>query len=145
MGLLDILIGKGTIPVQDPLWVRSPTGDFWRLADVDPDPVGLLGLSGVYVIWHGGVQPQWLRAGRAQNLGLVLAEARVDGPLRAWEDRGGLFVTWAAVRAEFQDPVVSYLIRTLNPLLPDPRCSDFAEPLPVLLPGMAAPGGRPPR
>ncbi len=135
MGLLDLLIGRDDLGTCDPHWVRTPAGHFWRLADVRPDEIGLARLSGVYVIWHGGVQPRWLRAGRAQNLALVLTEARNDAALRAYEDRGGLWVAWSAVRPEFQDGVVSHLIRTLDPLLPDPRASAAPEPIPVLVPG----------
>ncbi|CCQ74938.1 hypothetical protein [Magnetospira sp. QH-2] len=135
MGLLDIMIGKGDLGVQDPQWVRAPDGQFWRLADVIPEEIGLMGMSGVYVIWHGGVQPEWLRAGRSENLGIPLADARLDSQIREYEPRGGIWVTWSAVRKEFQAGVVSYLIRTMNPLLPDPRADASAEPIPVRLPG----------
>ncbi len=136
MSLIDFLIGRDDLGIHDPHWVRDPDGRFWRLADVRPDEFGLARLSGVYVVWHGGVQPQWLRVGRAQNLALVLTEVRNDGALRAHEDRGGLWVTWSAVRPEFQDGVVSHLMRSLDPLLPDPRASDAAEPIPVIPPGI---------
>ncbi|GAB6051645.1 hypothetical protein JCM17960_04650 [Magnetospira thiophila] len=138
MGLLDVMVGRGDIGLQDPQWVRAPDGQFWRLADVFPEEIGLTGLSGIYVIWHGGIQPQWLRVGRTENLALPVVEARLDPEMRDYESRGGLWVTWSAVRKEFQAGVVAYLIQAMTPLLPDPRADASSEPIPVLLPGVAS-------
>ncbi len=53
-----------------------------------------------------------------------------------YEGKGGLFVTWAVIREEFQDGVVRYLNETMNPLIENPAVEEIEDdPIPVILPG----------
>jgi len=52
-----------------------------------------------------------------------------------YDSQGGLFVTWALVRKEYQDGVLRFLIDTLKPLVDTPNPpKKKVKPLPVLIP-----------
>ena len=66
-----------------------------RLLDLDPTAAGLVGQSGLYVCWHLGVRPRWIRAGGAFNLGGALSSLRQAEAVVAHDVHGGLYVAWA--------------------------------------------------
>jgi len=73
---------------------RPGAGVYPRLSDIAAPPLG--GRSGLYVLWHLGVRPQWVRVGFTMDLGgavSVLANtpevtgyAAHDGPFLAWRE-----------------------------------------------------------
>lgn len=127
-----------TAPI-DPKWVRAPSGGFHQLLDLDPDEAGIRGVGGVFVIWHGGIRPEWVYAGESPNIARALDQL-VDNPdITQYKTHGGLFVTWSLVKEEFRRGVLLYLMRTLRPLVNNPRApteeTEYTKPIAVLVPG----------
>lgn len=121
---------------QDPKWVRASSGHFHRLVHIDPEEEGLSRASGVYVIWHSGVKPGWVYAGRSNDLATALHEAGNSDDIMSYEVHGGLFVTWALVKDEFQNGVLKYLTDTMRPHIANPAAAKIDDyPVPVLPPG----------
>jgi hypothetical protein len=139
MGLLDLIRGKdpvftGTI---DPKWVRNPKGKFYRLFDLDPGEAGLAGVGGVYVIWHGGVHPEWVFVGETNDLASAFVAASVDDDIQQYEINGHLFVTWSPVLEKYRPGVVLYLAQTMEPLVENPAAPSSdrrLEPIKVAFP-----------
>ncbi|MXY54447.1 MAG: hypothetical protein F4Y86_18220 [Gammaproteobacteria bacterium] len=97
------------------------------------DTASVTAEHGVYVVWHGGDEPETVLVGQAffVTVGEQLARLRDDERLLAYADHG-LFVTWAEVKdADLLDGVERYLGDRLEPL--EGRVPD-AVPLPVNLP-----------
>ena len=128
-------------PAMDPKWVRSAAGKFFRFSRLDPEAEGLSKLSGVYVIWHAGVKSGWVYVGRSKDLAGELHTLADNDEIMGYESRGGLFVTWATIRDEFQDGVVRFLTDSLDPKVENPGTKRKADPIPVLSPG-AKPGAK---
>jgi hypothetical protein len=120
----------------DPQWARTARGRFIRLISFDPDEFGLHGLGGVYVIWHGGVRPEWVYVDQADDLAKAL-DAALDNPdIMGYEVNGGLMATWSPVVPEFRSGVVKYLLASLRPLIDHPAPpGDDVTPVPVYAPG----------
>ena len=123
----------------DPKWVRAPSGAFYQLLDFDPDEVGIRSVGGVFVIWHGGVRPQWVYAGESPNIARSLDQL-IDNPdITQYKTNGGLFVTWSLVKEEFRRGVLLHLTRALKPLIVNPRApteeTEHTKPIAVLVPG----------
>lgn len=136
MGFLDGLDKSNLI---DPEWACSATGRFNRLVHMDPEEEGLTGQSGVYVIWHGGVKPQWVYVGFTDDLAAAMHAAGDDEDIMDFEIRGGLFVTWALVRQSFQPGVVRFLTDVLKPKVENPETTGIAaDPVPVCPPAYTA-------
>lgn len=123
-------------PPIDPRWVKSSKGRFYRLIGLDPDREGLANVSAVFVIWHGGVQPEWVYVGRTDHLAKEIKILAGESEILSYHKHGGLSVTWAHVKPEYQGGVVRYLIDVMKPLVvnrEERRNED--EPVPVVLPG----------
>lgn len=126
----------GEPPVEDPKWSRSESGHFRRFINLEPEEEGLSEKSGVFVIWHGGLRPRWVYVGASDDLAKDLDRMADDDDIMGYEVNGGLFVTWAAIRAEFQGGVVKYLNEAMDPLVENPWASTVDdEPVPVVFPG----------
>lgn len=126
---------KWTGPPVDPKWARTPRGRFHRFSYLDPEEEGLAGASGVFVIWHAGVRPEWVFVDRANDLAKAMHEAGQEDEIMQYDVRGGLFVTWSFIRAEYQDGVVRFLYDSLKPVGPEPvRAKLKADPVPVFPP-----------
>lgn len=134
---------KKTSPFTVPTdigWIKSPRGNFYKFLGMDPYILGLEGISAVYVIWHGGLRPEWLYVGHSDDLAATFETHREDNEIRNYDGQGGLYVTWAMIRPEYQVGVCRYLIRTLQPLIFNPEEFDEEEPsIPVYPPGVEAP------
>lgn len=123
-------------PPLDADWVKSPSGGFYPLLNLDPEEAGLTGVSAVYIIWHAGMRPKWVYVGRAKDLAKALHDLAGNDEIMDREIHGGLFVTWSLVREEFQDGVVSYLIENLEILVDNPEARRNKDlPIPVVIPG----------
>lgn len=134
MGFFDD--SDGTL---DPNWVRSKTGRFHRFCSLDPEEEGLEGVSGIYVIWHGGVRPGWVYMGKSDDLSATFHELGKNDEIMNYDSSGGLNVAWSLVRGRYQDGVLRYLIDILHPTVENPQSpSDKVTPVPVYPPGYAA-------
>ena len=106
---------------------RWPGGSHGRAA------VGRTG--GIYIIWHAGVRPEWVYAAKSNDLAADLDSIQDNEDLMYYDSQGGLFVTWALIRPEYQDGVLSYLYDNMAPLVENPNPpKKKTKRLPVLLP-----------
>ena len=55
--------------------------------------MGLKGASGVYVIWHAGLRPEWLTTGHTDNLAQTFEELGGGDEILEYDRHGKLFVT----------------------------------------------------
>jgi hypothetical protein len=121
--------------LPDPRWARTQKGNYHRLLHLDPEANGLTKANGVYVVWHGGINPGWIFIGRSADLAQTFHQTADDEEVMAYDIRGGIFVTWALIKPEFQDGVVHYLNATLRPKIKnDDDGSKKTAPVPVLPP-----------
>ena len=115
-------------------WAKC-TGDRWcDFMALDLEPV-VLQRHGVYIIWHDGSNhrgPEIVRVGQGDIADRIAAH-RGDEEITRYENRGRLFVTWAAVPARSRDGVERYLFDKLVPLAGQ-RAPDARRPVPVNLP-----------
>ncbi|NQV45513.1 MAG: hypothetical protein HQ501_11440 [Rhodospirillales bacterium] len=121
-------------------WARNQSGRFHNLMFVDAVTESLKGLSGVYVIWKGGTKPQWLYVGATKDLAETL-EAKIDDPeIESHHSQGGLSVTWALIKPEFQGGIVHYLTDIMKPRIENPDAELYAseKPIAVYKPGWKA-------
>lgn len=89
--------------------------------------------QGVYVIWHGGDEPDTVRVGQAffGTIGETIERCRTDPDILGYRDLG-LYVTWAEVADEtILDGIERHLGDLLQPLL---GRRPAAEPVAVNLP-----------
>jgi hypothetical protein len=120
----------------DPKWGRTAGGQFHRLSFLEPDKEGLEGLSGVFVVWHAGVRPQWIAVDKSRDLAATFAAVADDADVRQYEVHGGVYVSWALIREAHQDGVLRFLIATMKPLIETANPpADKVAPIPVILPG----------
>ena len=145
MSLMSFLFGgdrddvfSSSKPV-DPEWRRSPRGLFYRLVTFKPGDLGLSGVGGVFVIWHGGVRPAWVSADKTADLAVAIEEAQDNPDVNRFESHGGLYISWTPIKPEFRDGVVKYLRQIMDPLvdsaLADGDIDEKAKPIAVHLPG----------
>lgn len=123
-----------TEPV-DPQWVRTPEGGFLPLLSLDPEELGLSGIGGVYLIWHGGVRPEWVFAGHSRDLASALHSAGNNSDITFYEKNGGLFVAWALVKDAYRPGVVRYLEEQFKTLVNNTGAfNSSTDPVPVIAP-----------
>lgn len=140
MALFGLFKRKITAPLvaQDPKWVRSPKGKYYHLLDLDPDEIDLQGVGGVYVIWHGGVRPQWVYVGESPSIARAINGASHSTDITQYEVNGRLYITWSPVIEKLRRSVVLYLTQTMKPLVDNPRAPSEGEEgiisYPVILP-----------
>lgn len=126
-------------PPEDPRWSRSASGVYRRFTKLDPEAEGLTEKSGVFVLWHGGLRPQWVYVGWTEDLAKALHDVGDDAEVMRFEINGGLFVTWALIKPEFQGGVAKYLNGAMDPLVDNPAAAALEEPpIPVIFPGKGA-------
>jgi hypothetical protein len=111
-------------------WVKYTNGNWCGLLDLDLSQSHFDNLEGLYVIWHMGPYPKWVRVGQ----GIIrdrIGKHREDSEILAYS-ANGLFVTWAPVDEYFRDGIEKFLGERMNPLVgskfPD------ANPIPVNIP-----------
>lgn len=121
--------------LMDPQWARTPTGRFHRFIHLDPEEQGLTKVTGVFVIWHGGVKPEWVYVAKAKDLAAAMHEVAKDEDVMYYEIRGGLFVTWSLVLPQHQDGVVRFLTDALKPVVENTAATGLkTKPIPVFPP-----------
>lgn len=122
-------------PPLDPDWARNKRGKFHRLTMLDTLAEGLNGLSGVYVIWHSGVKPQWVYVGASDNMGHAIDWAAEDDDIFSYEVNGGLYVTWSPILKERQGGVLKFLHDSMRPAVENPAVKSIQDgPINVKVP-----------
>ena len=77
--------------------------------------------------------------GGARDLAGAMRELFSNADVKAFEARGGVFVTWSFISDEFRDGVVLFLTDTLEPLVANPSVQrKDIDPVPVQAPGLSA-------
>lgn len=127
-----------------PRTVWRPTENGYpRLLQVDPND--LAGRSGLYLLWHLGVRPQWLRVGFASDLGTAIRLLAETPAIASFEAHDGPFVSWSFCSAEDAPGFVNFLVAYLQPvtqaevLACDAVLDSAAAPKPCPLPAGATP------
>ena len=121
--------------VQDPGWVKSPGGRFHRFLVLDAEKAGLAGIGGIYAIWHGGVRPEWVAIGKSDDLAATFRDLAGNEDIRAYNVRGGNFISWALIREEYRDGALRFLNDSMKPLVPGPDIpGEDVTPIPVIGP-----------
>lgn len=152
-----------TLSLQSAKTDRGPwqpgTGPYPLLLEVtDEDLKPLVEKSGVFVLWHRGVRPQWVFAGVAHDVAAALAAARVDSDIEKYALNDGVYVSWALLPLEECPGVVLYLRNQMQPavvsgplvemmsppetpaeLQPEPQLETQSEPQPELIPQKVTP------
>lgn len=122
-------------PALDPEWARNRHGKFHRLMMLDTEAEQLNGQTGVFVIWHSGVKPQWVYVGASDNLGHAIDRAAEDDDIASYEVNGGLFVTWSPILKERQGGVLKYLEKAMEPVVENPEIKKIKDgPINVKVP-----------
>lgn len=104
-------------------WIKS-TGNVWlKLTTVD---LSKTTASGVYMIWHEGQPGRVVRIGQG-DIAARLRAHRADPKILAYQTRGALRVTWAALQAHQMNGVERYLANLWHPLVGDA----FPDSLPI--------------
>jgi len=80
-------------------------------------PARLAGRAGIYVLWHLGVRPQWLRVGYASDLGAAIAVLAATPSIEAYGVHDGPFFSWRLCGPEDAAGLVKSLAGRLNPVL----------------------------
>ena len=96
-------------------WTKCGTGNWCPLASVDLSQVSA---QGVYIIWHAGNPGRVVRVGQGDIAARISAH-RNDWSIMRYASDGALYVTWAAVSAQYRDGVERYLANTWRPLVGD--------------------------
>ncbi len=124
-------------PPLDPNWAEHPDGGFHSFTEMDPEELGLKKASGVFVLWHGGLRPEWVYVARSDNISKALYALADNDDIMSYDQPNKLSVTWALVRREYQDGVIKYLTTMLDPLVDNPTdVKSDVKPIPVLPPGV---------
>ncbi|MEQ8665523.1 MAG: hypothetical protein RIC16_07340 [Rhodospirillales bacterium] len=142
------LFNRGKNPADEPPgdpvdihWVRNNKGRFHNIIRLDTVSEGLRDRGGVYVLFHGGIKPEWLYVGFSSDLGRQIDPLIDDPRLEEYYNRGGVYVTWAFVADEFRHGIVRYMTEKLKPLLDNPAARplckgpDRVVPIAVYAPG----------
>jgi hypothetical protein len=135
---------KSSIPTtpQDPLWIRNERGAFHRLLELETDSMGLSGVGGVYVVWHGGVRPEWVYIGESTSLARAITNAQDNNEIAGYDINGHLFVTWAPIVEGLRKGAVLDLTQRMRPVVANPMAPSEAtadiQPVPLIFPGIKA-------
>jgi hypothetical protein len=109
-------------------WNKCVGGIWCHFEKVNLEGIG--DIRGVYLIWHGGQSPRWVRVGQG-NIKERLVVHRSDPQILAYRQHV-LYVTWAAVSEDQLNGVEAYLFAQCKPLVGERAPDDV--PIPVNLP-----------
>lgn len=88
-----LLRGIAATPQTSPVQWQPVGTPFPRLMGFNPTMFD--GKSGLYAIWHLGVQPQWLRTGHAADLGAAVRQLMEASWVKTHKANAGILLAWA--------------------------------------------------
>ncbi len=94
-------------------WIRCQNDSWCLLNTVNLSHNHFNNLRGVYIIWHGGIQPQTVRVGQGFIRDRLTAH-RTDPQVQTYANQT-LYVTWTSLPLHLLDGVEAYLAANLNP------------------------------
>ena len=107
-------------------WIKCGGDGHWcSLEDLNLDGIG--DTAGVYIIWHEGNPARVVRVGQGNPIKDRLSAHRSDKEILAYNKKGTLRVTWAAVPLAQRNGVEMYLADHWTPLVGDV----FPDALPI--------------
>ena len=113
-------IAGAVVPPQGPdapvVW-QPAAGRYPRLLSYEAR--ALSGRAGLYLLWHLGVRPQWLRAGYSNDLGAAVALLAGDPEIAAFAAHDGPFFAWCMCPPARAPGLINDLIHRLHPVLQD--------------------------
>lgn len=104
-------------------WTKC-VGDAW--CSFERVDISNVRTTGVYIIWHGGNPGRVVRVGQG-DISERLTAHRNDREILSYRNSGMLYVTWAAVPAQYLGGVERYLAELWKPLVG----SRFPDVVPV--------------
>lgn len=114
---LKSLVNKLSDKITSTLTTKSDRGP-WQpesgpypllLEMADDDLKPLVGKSGVFMLWHRGVRPQWIFTGFGPDLAAAFTLLRSDSDIRAYHLNEGVYAAWAFTSLEDCPGIVSHL------------------------------------
>lgn len=97
-------------------WMKSIDNKWLNFNQLDLTHIHAVG---VYIIWHGGENPQIVRVGQG-NIASRLTAHRMNHQIMRFASRGPLMVTWAEIpEPARRDGIESYLVQQFSPLIRD--------------------------
>ena len=125
-------------PPVDPRWFQNKSGQFPNFLNLDPEAVGLSGVSAVFAIWHAGPVPGWVYFGASQDLAKTFHELGENENILEFSDRDNLYCSWCLIREELQPGVVAFLTLATKPKVTNPEAltQDEVDLVSVWPPGM---------
>ena len=110
------LIGRVSSLIAGVSQPWHPDPPYPSLFDLGAHQRDLRRKGGIYVLWHLGVQPRWLRASHSVDLGASLAVLSDLAPIASCRPNGGVFVAWSAVSQDRRAGIVRSLVDRLQPV-----------------------------
>jgi hypothetical protein len=74
----------------------------------------------VYVVWHLGAAPRWLRVGVSTDIAASLKAIADLAPIAACRPNGGVFAAWSFAQQNQRAGIVKYLSQRLRPAFQEP-------------------------
>ena len=96
-------------------WLKCMGGVWCKVNAVNLAHGHFDGMEGVYIIWHGGSQPQVVHVGGG-TIREQLEKDRTDDRIQEFASLD-LYVTWAPVQASERDGVERYLADYWHPIV----------------------------
>lgn len=120
-------------------WLTKPRPIGWqpledlypRLEAIEHFLGRLRAVSGVYVIWHLGVRPRWLRVAATADLETALAAAKADSVIAELVVHGGVFVSWFPCAPAEALSHQAYLVARLEPMFRHVTAGDLVAQGPI--------------
>lgn len=95
-------------------WEKNVSNSNWyELNDICPLNITD---SGVYLIWHSGVDPHVVYVGQG-DISKRISLHQNDSKILDYESEGTLYATWAYVEDPFKKGVERFLVDTYKPLV----------------------------
>jgi hypothetical protein len=94
---------------------RPASGSYPRLMHFESRE--LAGSAGLYLLWHLGVRPQWLRAGYSADLGAAVRLFAATPEIVNFALHDGPFLSWSLCAPEGASGLVNFLVERLKPVL----------------------------
>ena len=111
-------------------WIKCVNDNWCQLNMVNLNHHHFDNLRGVYVIWHGGTNPQTVRVGQGFIKDRLVSHQN-DSEIQAYKDFG-LYVTWTSIPEAYLNGVEAYLAQALRPMIGE--LFPNVPPIPVNLP-----------
>ena len=97
-------------------WNRCEGNKWCPFLTVNLNHVHFRGMTGIYIVWHGGQNPRTVYVGQG-NIAERIAVHRSDPSFLQYSSLG-LFVTWASVPGQAaRDGIERYLADQLRPMI----------------------------